>query len=622
MHILFVTIHAYRSPQAVPLAAACLKAALDSRLLTSHKLEVNFTDFFSGDSPDDILHLILKSETDLVGFPLYVWNRSECCSLVRRLRREKPSMFVIAGGPEATADPAGVLAEAPFDFVVVGEGEVTLCEAIERLIAGASVGALPGIARRRGDGIDLVKRSPLPDPGSFPSPYLSGVLDRYIPNGVLWQLSRGCSFGCEFCFDGMGDRSVRRYPLERVEMELDYLIRHGASQVVVLDSTFNQDRNRARTTLRMIRQKASRVHFHFEARCELLDAEQARLFREITCSLQIGLQTADAAVARSVGRSLNRRAFAEKIKMLNREGVAFGFDLIYGLPGDNLSRFKESLDFALRLYPNGLDIFPLSILPGTILSSHAGERGLRHLEHPPYTILESPTFPVGHMAVARRLAAACDLFYSRGKAVAWFNGIVAALRMSPSAFLDAFGVWLEKRTGREFSEENFSDEEIWVLQREFLSAVFVQRKVKRLLAAALDVVDYHYHYGCAVVSVPPILPSRRELTCVNVLQRPLSLPGSTRLARFHYEIQELLESGEPDLARINALLRPVGSFAAIYPRKGEIVTEALAEPYYRLLQGLDGVKPASKIAACLGMSRQDAREFLAFAAEEGIVVFR
>lgn len=622
MHLLLVTIHAFRSPQAVPLAAACLKAALDNRNKETLPLPVSLADFFCGDSLESVHNSILGVKPDCVGFPLYVWNRTECCSLARRLRRENPSLVIFAGGPEATADPAGVLAEAPFDFLVVGEGEVTLSEAVERLAGGALLDGLAGVARRRGDGIELVRRPPMADPGSLPSPYMSGVLDRYIPNGVLWQLSRGCPFGCEFCFDGMGDRTVRRYHLERLERELDYLVRHGANQIVALDSTFNLDGNRAKAVLRLIRKKAPRIHFHFEVRCELLDAEQARLFRDIACSLQIGLQTADTAVARAVGRSLDRRAFAEKIGLLNRQGVAFGFDLIYGLPGDSLARFKESLDFALHLYPNSLDIFPLALLPGTVLSARAGEAGLRHLPKPPYTLSESPTFPSGDMAAARRLAAACDLFYSRGKAVAWFNGMVAALRMSPSVLLEEFGGWLMEKAGKEISEEDFRDEEIWELQREFLSGIFAKRKVKRLLAAALDFVDYHYFYGCAVMAVPPRRPSRRDLARADVLRRPLSVAGSTRLARFSYEILDLLESGEPDLPDIHASLRPVGSFAAIFPRKGEVATESLAEPYYLLLQGLDGATPAGAVAARLGIPAREAREFLTFAAEEGIVVFR
>ncbi|MBP1752410.1 MAG: Radical domain protein [Geobacteraceae bacterium] len=622
MRLLLVTIHAFRSPQAVPLAAACLKAFLDGRPAPAQPVTASCADFFSEDPFTEISAAILAGQPDIVAFSLYVWNRIACCSLAEMLRREAPGLTIIAGGPEATADPAGVLGEAPFDFLVVGEGELTLSDALECLAAGGSMEGVAGIARRVDGDVVVSRRPAVTEPGILPSPYLSGVLDAHIPNGVLWQLSRGCSFGCDFCFDGMGDRKVRRYPLERLEGELDYMVQRGVNQIFVLDSTFNQDAKRARALLHLIRKKAPHVHFHFEVRSELLDAEQARLFAGLTCSLQIGLQTSDPNVARNVRRSLDRHDFVARIGLLNRAGAVFGFDLIYGLPGDSLACFREGLDFALALYPNHLDIFPLSVLPGTALAARARDLRLRHLQKPPYTLIDSPAFPAADVAAARRLAAACDIFYSRGKAVAWFNGIVAALRLTPALFLEEFAGWLREKSGGEFVENDFRDEEIHLLQRDFLRVIFGRRKISRLLAAALDLVDYHYYYAAAVLSVAPDLPSEQDLSRIDLLRCPFTVPASTRLAVFNYEILDLLDAGEPNLREIVETLERVGSFAAIYPRGGEVATESLAEPYYRLLERLDGVTPAERIAGDLALPRTEARAFLEFAAEEGIIALR
>ncbi|HKZ16942.1 MAG TPA: radical SAM protein, partial [Geobacteraceae bacterium] len=438
MRLHLVTIHASRSPQAVPMAAACLKAYLDARPANGKPVTVSCAEFICDEPLRDISSAIQADQPDIVAFSMYAWNRVACCSLAQMLRSEAPGLTIIAGGPEATADPVGVMAEAPFDFLVVGEGELTISEVLDRLDDGRPLDGVGGIARRADGEVVVVRRPPVTDLGALPSPYLSGILDGHIPDGVLWQLSRGCSFGCDFCFDGMGDRTVRRYPLERLEAELDHMVRRGVNQIFVLDSTFNQDAKRAKTLLRLIWKKAPHVHFHFEIRSELLDAEQARLFAGLACSLQIGLQTSDPKIARNVKRSLDRGDFIAKIGLLNSSGAVFGFDLIYGLPGDSLARFKEGLDFALALYPNHLDIFPLAVLPGTALAARACDLKLRHLDKPPYTIIESPTFPAADVAAARQLAAACDIFYSRGKAVAWFNGIVAALRLTPASFLESF----------------------------------------------------------------------------------------------------------------------------------------------------------------------------------------
>ena len=619
MHLHLVTIHAMPSAQSVPLAAAFLKAYLDGRPEPKAAVRVTTAEYFCGTSLGQICAEIVTQQADIVGFPVYLWNRGDCCALVQQLRRQCTDLLLIGGGPEATADPAGLLQQAPFDLLTVGEGEQTLGELVERLGRDEPLAGLPGTARLVDGQLQLVPRPKIEDLNQLPSPYLAGLLDSHIANGMVWQLSRGCPYACEFCYDGMGDRKVRRYPLERLEAELDYLVARGAAQVFALDSTFNTDKKRAKSLLRLIRDRAPGVHFHFEVRHELLDKEQAQLFAELTCSLQIGLQSADPAVAGGVGRSFDREDFSRKVMLLNDSGATFGFDLIYGLPDDSLARFREGLNFALSLYPNHLDIFPLSVLPGTAVGNKAAAIGLKHLAEPPYTLQESPSFPLADMAVARRLGAASDIFYSRGKAVAWFNGVARGLKLQPVELLERFGDWLLARQRRQCDEAEFDDRAIWQLQREFLTQLFAERKLQKLLPAALDCVDYHYAYGVALMAVPPLPPSDDELLRIDPLKLPLRRAESLTLLPFHYEILDILESGEPDLAWIAKQLKQGGSWAAIYPAHGEVCTESLIRPYYRLLEGLDGRQPSGQVAARLKIPADDALELLQFALAEGMV---
>ncbi len=620
MHLHLVTIHAMPSAQAVPLAAAFLKAYLDGRPDPKQTFTVTCAEHFSGTPLEQISREVVAVAPDVVGFPVYLWNRADCCTLVSRLRQQCPQLLLIGGGPEATADPAGLLQQAPFDLLVVGEGELTMGELLDRLADNQPLAGLPGTARLVEGGLQLVPRPKVEDLAILPSPYLAGLLDDHISNGMVWQLSRGCPYACEFCYDGMGDRKVRRYPLERLEAELDYLVARGAAQVFALDSTFNTDKQRAKALLRLIRDRAPGVHFHFEVRHELLDKEQAQLFAELTCSLQIGLQSADPDVAGGVGRTFDREDFRRKVMLLNDSGATFGFDLIYGLPGDSLDRFREGLNFALSLYPNHLDIFPLSVLPGTALGNKAASIGLLHLAGPPYTLQQSPSFPAADMAAARRLGAASDILYSRGKAVAWFNGVARGLKLQPVELLERFGDWLLARQGRQPDEVEFDDAAIWQLQREFLTQLFAERKLQKLLPAALDCVDYHYAYGVALMAVPPQPPDDDELLRLDPLKLPLRRASSLTLLPFHYEILDILESGEPDLIWIAKHLKQSGSWAAIYPAQGEVCTESLIRPYYRLLERLDGTQPSGQVAAKLRIPADDALELLQFALAEGMVM--
>ncbi|WP_298438266.1 radical SAM protein [Geobacter sp.] len=617
MRVVLVAIHSAPSPQAVPLANAFLKAylATDEELATT--LSVELCDFFAGDDPGEVARAIARHSPDVVGFSLYLWNRSAADRVAALLRGMAPGIVLFAGGPEATADPEGLLASSPYDFLILGEGEIPFLETMAQLRRGAMPRGVGGTAFRQDGAIVLTPPRSVQLLDTLPSPLLTGALDIRRYTGLLWQLSRGCDFGCEYCFDYKGTRGVRRFSVERIDEELDVIVRSCVPQVFVLDSTFNVDRRAAKAILRMIRARAPHVHFHFEVRSEFIDRELARLFASITCSLQIGLQSADPAVLKGVLRGFDPQDFAGRVALLNESGAVFGFDLIYGLPGDSLQGFERTLDFALALYPNHLDIFPLAVLPGTPLARRAAAAGLVHHAAPPYTLLGSPTFPPADMAEAARLATAADIFYSRGKAVAWFNSITAALGLPPAALLKGFGRWLVDSAGAP-DEQSLTDVEVWMLQRNFLRCAFAGAGRENLLPLALDLVDYHYHFAAALLAVPPELPTDRALAGEDLLLRPCLLAPSARLVQFSYEIFDLLEAGEFDLGEFATCFSPSGSQAAIYPRGGEVYTESLTEQQFQFLSALDGATTPIQIARLVQILDAEAASFLEFALSEGI----
>jgi hypothetical protein len=120
--------------------------------------------------------------------------------------------------------------------------------------------------------------------------------------------------------------------------------------------------------------------------------------------------------------------------------------------------------------------------------------------------------------------------------------------------------------------------------------------------------------------VPPQPLSAKRLARLEPAAHRLQLAASARLAQFDHEILEILELENSDLQALAAALSRTGSTAVIYPKDGEIRTESLAAPYFRLLQRLDGTCRAGEAAAEQGMTPDDADDFLRFALAEGIVV--
>lgn len=491
LSVVIVAASLDRTARTLPLGAARIVSSLRSHPATRGHLSADLLAAQASDDPQKLSERILATEAGAVGFSVYVWNRSLLLAVARRLRELRPGVLLFAGGPETTADPAGVTAQGELDFAVAGEGEDAAALALARVLAGESPGGVEGVVLP-GDGESRQRRA-VADLDRVSSPYLDGVLSPGECGGALWELARGCPFSCHFCYESKGLKGVRRFPEGLSLEELRAFVRSGAEEIFVLDPTFNANPARAREILALIRREAPGIHFTFEARAEFLDAVTARGFASIPCSVQIGLQSARADVLASVGRAgFDRKEFRRKIALLSSAGAVFGLDLIYGLPGDDLAGFRDSLDFALSLEPNHLDVFRLAVLPGTVLWERADGFGLERERMPPYRTLSTPTFPAGDLEKAEDLARCCGVFYSAGRAVGWFEPVVKPLRKSPSAFLESIAGRAEaffQRAGGDADRLRQAD--IEAFQLEVLADAYRAAGMDALLPAARDLVRLH-----------------------------------------------------------------------------------------------------------------------------------
>jgi len=91
-----VSIHIKDSPQAVPLAAASLKAQLDSVPSNSLRLDVSFHDYYVDSSADFISEDICRNIPDMIGFSTYLWNRHIVLEICRIIKKKFPAVLLFA----------------------------------------------------------------------------------------------------------------------------------------------------------------------------------------------------------------------------------------------------------------------------------------------------------------------------------------------------------------------------------------------------------------------------------------------------------------------------------------------------------------------------------------------
>lgn len=529
--IICTTLLVETSPQAIPLGAACVASAMKAKESLARQAEILLVDFSKEDeelsrkaetaaTPDTVIaryiaDALCQKKPSAVCFSVYVWNHTILDMAAGFVKQVLPDCHTIAGGPEVTADPRNF---NNFDYTISGQGEVALPELMEELLVKADPSpVIPGVFSknecRTSEEESFTPGRALPCPvETSSSPYLDGTIDPAKYGGALWELARGCPFKCSYCYESKGEKKIEYFPMERLEKELDLFALKKIPQVFVLDPTYNASKERALKILRLIKKKAPGIFFYFEARAEYIDRELARAFSEIPCCIQFGMQSSNPDVLQKVHRTIDQKKISRNVGFLNETGVTFGFDLIFGLPTDTFKGFRKSIDYALSLYPNNLELFCLSVLPGTTLHDQAAGYGMEWQKEPPYHVIRTPEFPEADLAKAEKLANATNLFYTQGRAVPWFNSVLFCLKEKPSDFLWDFALWLEKKDastgGKTYSagsaastatgaakEKKLSSMEITALQVEFVKQKLQKKHLDRLFPIAKDLINMHGALG-------------------------------------------------------------------------------------------------------------------------------
>ena len=397
-------------PQAVrhnvPLAAGYLKLFARKRGLENrgYQIEILPPPVANALGDQGLVEELLSREPWLVGFTCYVWNVERTLWIAERLKQARPELGIVLGGPEITADNQWVHDHPAVDYAVVGEGEQTFAELLERK-RKAGTGEAGG-----GKRTDEVESSVPLSAFRFPllltgldevsSPYLEGILDAADEQVMFLETMRGCRFRCKFCYYPKGYRRVSLLSPEKIAANLRHAVERGAREVVLLDPTLNQRPDFEEFLRLLARNNPDRqLAFFGELRAEGIDAAKAALLRAANFSeVEIGLQSVDPRAQELMGRKVNLKGFERGARAMLEAGIAVRVDLILGLPGDTADSVRRGIDY---LHGSGLysavQVFNLSILPGTEFRREAEALGLKHQARPPYYVLQTPTLALEEM---------------------------------------------------------------------------------------------------------------------------------------------------------------------------------------------------------------------------------
>ncbi len=217
---------------------------------------------------------------------------------------------------------------------------------------------------------------------------------------MFLETVRGCLFQCRYCSYPKGHGPLRLLSPEQIAASLRHAAQREVAEVFLLDPTLNQRPDFLDFLHCLARGNARRrLAFSGELRGEGIDAAAARLLRQANFKeVEIGLQSISPTAQRLMGRPANLAALETGVRAMLDEGIEVRLDMILGLPGDTVDSIRRGFDYLQRARPfSHLQIFNLSILPGTAFRRHAVQLGLEFQPRPPYYVLRTPTLDVEQM---------------------------------------------------------------------------------------------------------------------------------------------------------------------------------------------------------------------------------
>lgn len=192
--------------------------------------------------PEELKAALDDSPPDILGVSSYSWNHNLSLAFARYARTRDPRTLTIMGGPNFPLTPPEqeewMRGMPEIDVAVRGptyEGERAFVELLRRwrAVGGRREGifeeVVPGngwIDPRSGTFVMGPQVERIVDLDEIPSPYLSGLMDPFVPTGYfpLLQIARGCPFTCQFCNSSVKSNSkVFAHSIERVKADLLYL---------------------------------------------------------------------------------------------------------------------------------------------------------------------------------------------------------------------------------------------------------------------------------------------------------------------------------------------------------------------------------------------------------------
>jgi radical SAM superfamily enzyme YgiQ (UPF0313 family) len=333
----------------------------------------------SGETIEHVVERIERFRPDVVGFSATTISVTNAARIAAALKARSSDPVTVVGGPHVSAIPKRTLEAFPsFDYGIVGEGEVSFFDFLDRVRRGDETASCPGLVYREGDAVVANERSPyIADLDALPLPawdLVAGFPHRYQPSIFSYRnspvatlvTSRGCPFSCSFCDRSTSGKTGRYHTTESVLRHCRHLVESGVRHIIFYDDLFTVRKKRVVELCQAFLESGFGFTWSCNSHPNLLDAETLALMKRAGCwQIAYGIESGSQRILNVVKQEVRLPRMRETLRMTRAAGIRTKGYLMIGHPTETIETLDETAEFLKVVELDLCQVTKFTPYPGT-----------------------------------------------------------------------------------------------------------------------------------------------------------------------------------------------------------------------------------------------------------------
>jgi len=303
-------------------------------------------------------------------------NMREACFEMIKIGKKNNCLVIVCSSD--STDHYQKYIEKGADFIIQGEGEITLLELINSLEKENSVENISGIVFQKNSNIKVnPSRNLLQNLDELPFPAWDLVDINAYKN--IWKESnqpftlniattRGCPYKCNWCAKPIYGNRYNAHSPEYIVKEIAFLQeKFGVSRFWMCDDIFGLKPNWVQEFNTELQKANLKINYYIQSRVDLLLKEDTieALAKSGCEEVWVGAESASQKILDAMDKGTKVEQIYEAARLLKDHNIRVAFFLQFGYLTENRDDISKTIAMVKELLPDNIGISVSYPLPGT-----------------------------------------------------------------------------------------------------------------------------------------------------------------------------------------------------------------------------------------------------------------